>query len=212
MQHAARAIFCFAFAVFFAASAHASPQSNDDDTRRARAAFDEGMTNYNLSHFEQALANFETAYRLKHDPALLFNIGQCYRQLNRPKDAIRSYRAFLRESSDPARADEVRKLIADAEQLAAANERAAEQPPTGVQQPAGLPPSVASVHEPAGAADNKLTATAPPPPARKSRTWVWVTVGVASAVVVGAAVGLGVGLSRGNEPGTSLGSYGATFQ
>ena len=57
---------------------------------------------------------FEGGYRMRHDPAFLFNIAQCQRQLRRYEE--RSYRAYLRETadlSDSTRA-QVQKLAVEA--------------------------------------------------------------------------------------------------
>ena len=211
-MHKAKKIgFFIVAAALFAATAHAKP-ALDDDARKAKLAFQQGLTAYNLSHFDEALSEFEKAYRLKADSAFLFNIAQCHRQLNQPQDAIRSYRAFLRESAaDSSRREEVQRLITEQEKLVVARDQAAATPPTGVQSPANFAATPA-----AAPADNSPALTAAPPPAparqRKSRTWLWVTLGVAGAAVAGAAVGLGVGLSGNKSPSTSLGNYGASFQ
>src|SRR4051794_17091978 len=69
-----------------------------DAKAQARQLYDEGLTDYNLGHYEQALAVFEKGYRLWHDSSFLFNIAQCQRALSRYEDAERSYRSYLRES------------------------------------------------------------------------------------------------------------------
>lgn len=73
-----------------AASASAAP---DDSTAKAKALYDNGVTDYNLGHYEDALVSFEQGYRIRHDPAFLFNIAQCQRQLRRYEDAERSQSA-----------------------------------------------------------------------------------------------------------------------
>lgn len=97
--------------VLFAGQAIAAP---DPAVQQAKALYDNGVTDYNLGHFEDALVSFEQAYRLRHDPAFLFNIGQCERQLGRYEDAERSYKAYLRETTDlpPGARAEVETLIA----------------------------------------------------------------------------------------------------
>jgi Flp pilus assembly protein TadD len=71
----------------------------------ARALYDRGR-------FDEARARFEKAYQLSGKPRLLFNIGQCYRLAGKPSDAVRTFRAFLRqEPSAPNRAM-VEQLIA----------------------------------------------------------------------------------------------------
>jgi len=182
----------------------------DPTSAQARSAYDEGITNYNLGHYDEALASFERGYRLKHDPAFLFNIGQCQRQLDRPRDAARSFRAYLREVADaPNRAD-VEKLITSMDEQAA--QKAANQPPTGNQPPTTVvpPPSPpASAATSPAAAPVAVTASAPPP---RKRTALWIGIGVGAAVVIGLAVGLGVGLGTGHgAPSTTLGSMPVSF-
>jgi tetratricopeptide (TPR) repeat protein len=43
------------------------------DKKAARPHYETGATEYNLGHFEEAIAQFEQAYELDHSPILLFN-------------------------------------------------------------------------------------------------------------------------------------------
>src|SRR5215471_10827529 len=89
----------------------------DSGAATAKELYERGRKNYNLGHYEEALADFEKAYQTKDDPAFLFNIAQCQRTTHRYEDAERSYRAYLREStsiSDRTR-EQVQKLIAEME-------------------------------------------------------------------------------------------------
>ncbi len=127
----------------------------DANTEKARQLYDDGVTNYNLGHYGEALAAFEKAYRVRHDAAFLFNIAQCQRQLRRYDDAQRSYRAYLRETSDLPQAtrDQVQKLIGEMDQAMAdarANQASAGTPPRAevpappaIQQPPAAIPAVA---------------------------------------------------------------------
>jgi hypothetical protein len=65
----------------------------------------------NLNEFTEALVDFKEAYRLLPDPVLLYNLGQCERQLGRLEEAIRFYRSFLREQPKaPNRQDVTHKI------------------------------------------------------------------------------------------------------
>ena len=86
-----------------------------DTTEEVKHHYAEGLKRYNLGEYAKALDEFKAAYLGKPDPAFLFNIGQCQRQLAQFEDAARSYRAFLREGADLTKAqrDQVQRLIAD---------------------------------------------------------------------------------------------------
>lgn len=166
----------------------------DSNTAKAKQLYDEGVTNYNLGHYEEALTAFEMSYRIRHDAAFLFNIAQCQRQLLRYQDAERSYRAYLRESTDiPASTrDEVQKLIADMDRAVAEEKEHAKQPPTGTQPPAEAPTS----HAPVAATQPQQPETIQREPEYR-RSWVkdpvvWtaLTVGVAGLAVGGALLAL----------------------
>ena len=61
----------------------------------ARALFERGEVKFNLGNFEAAAADYQAAYELDHRPALLFNVGQCYRNLENYERARFFYRRFL---------------------------------------------------------------------------------------------------------------------
>jgi len=107
----------------------------DETLKKAKSLYDNGVTDYNLGHYEEALVSFEQAYRIRHDPAFLFNIGQCQRQLHKYEDAERSYRAYMRESVDLPQTtrDQVQKLIAEMNK--AVEDARSKQPPIGAQPP-----------------------------------------------------------------------------
>src|SRR5690242_9101132 len=87
-----------AFALLVAVSGFAAPI--DPGSAEAAAHYRAGLKLYNLSEWSAALGELEQAYLAKPDPVLLFNIGQCQRQLADYEGAENSYRAFLRESPD----------------------------------------------------------------------------------------------------------------
>jgi hypothetical protein len=90
----------------------------------ARRLVASARAHFNLAEYTEALADFREAYRLQPKAALLFNIGQCQRLLHQYPEAVRSYRAFLNESSDGPALDR-----AQAERLIAEAEKAADAPP-----------------------------------------------------------------------------------
>lgn len=180
-----------ALVLTFAVGVSVSPASAaDPSTERAKALYEVGLTDYNLGHFDDALKSFELAYRLRHDSVFLFNIGQCQRQLRRYQDAERSYRAYLRESTDLPQStrEKVQRLIAEMQK---AIDDAQAKLPTGshpVQeaqpsQPILLPP-------PRGTAPAALVAVNP---ADERNGRIMLIAGAAAAAVGVAAIAAGAG-------------------
>lgn len=90
--------FCAASSFFFAL---ASGEERASDRPRARGHFDQAQRHYNVGRFSEALTEYQKAYELLPLPAFLFNIGQCYRQLNDHERAIFFFEGYLREASPP---------------------------------------------------------------------------------------------------------------
>jgi len=67
----------------------------------ARELNEQARRSYNLGHWRDAIDAFEKAYQLTGDPALLFNLAQSHRHLGNGEEALRFYRAYLREKTDP---------------------------------------------------------------------------------------------------------------
>lgn len=175
----------------------------DSSAAKARELYDDGVTDYNLGHYDEALVAFESAYRAHRDAAFLFNIGQCQRNLHKYEDAERSYRAFLRESSNLSddSKTQIQKLIAEMD--VAIQEQRAKQPPTGIQPPTGVEqPSTPSLSSAARngtsgtsrsqSKENELVAQSPrrAKPIYK-KAWFWAVLGT-GAIVVAGAISLGV--------------------
>lgn len=162
--------------------------------------YKEASASYNLGHYEQALSQFEDAYRMKSDPAFLFNIAQCQRQLHRYDEAENSYRAYLRESNAVLESTRSKiERIIDEMHVASKSDAAkhsldlSARPAT--QTPQAVQPST-----------NVLTASPPPKsqPVYK-KAWFWGVIGGAVAVVaVGVGVGVGIGAAPHN-PSPSMG-------
>ena len=68
---------------------------------------------YDRRHFEEALAGYARAYALYPAPGLLFNMGQCQRELRRNAEAIELFERFVRERPDAPNVHDARDLIAE---------------------------------------------------------------------------------------------------
>jgi tetratricopeptide (TPR) repeat protein len=173
------------FVLVLATAAHADA---------ARDHFKQGTTYYALGKYPEAAVEYEHAYELHPDPALLYNAAQAHRMAGNKPRALLLYNNYLRLYGSAAKnRGEVQRFI---NQLKAAidTEKAATTTPPTTPEP--MQPQV-----------KEVTLTQEPPVEKKrTRPWVWGVVGgaVAVAVGVGLGVGLGLGLSHTNYPQSSL--------
>lgn len=159
--------------------------AEDAATRTAKRHFDRGEKLYALTRFSEALDEYQKAFDAKQIPELLFNIGQCYRNLGDYESAIFSYRKYLTLAPEAENRPQVEQLITDLQAKIDQNDtrRLGLQP-----APAAPPPP------PAPAEDHPIY----------TRWWFWTGV-----AVVGAAAGVTVyEVTRpaSGPPGTTLGN------
>lgn len=186
-----------------AALAASSGVAVADDRDIAREAFREGTRQFDLGEFQNALAAFKKAYLHHEDPAILYNIAQCQRQLGEKAEALRSYRVFLSKEPNTPERPQIEKIIAELQAGIEHDKAAVSQPPIGIvspkpngAEPADASPKDAAVPHPSSeqpaAPAGALVATAPPheKPLTK-KPWFWATL-AGGAVVVAGAITLGV--------------------
>lgn len=108
----------------------APPAHAKDDaaTAQAKERWKSGTRHYDLAEYAAALDDFKEAYRLREDPAFVFNIAQCHRFLGNHEDAIRFYQTYLRQSPAASNRADVEALILGEEKaLAEVKEKAARE-------------------------------------------------------------------------------------
>lgn len=118
---------------------------------RAKALYDASSRYYDLGEYQKALDGFQESYLLSGAPALLLNIGQCYRFLERYDEAKRSYESYLRVEPESELRAEVESLITQMQDLLA-QKQVSTQTSTQLFAPApfsfgaalGLPPEQAA--------------------------------------------------------------------
>lgn len=157
----------------------------EDPKAAARVLFDYAQREYDLGNFNDALGGYSEAYRLVPEPALLFNIGQCHRQLAQYERAAFFYRRYLALDPDSPDAPLVKELIQTMEAKQAEQEQKAAAAKTALAVP--LTP--------------ESTERPPSGPAFLRNRWFWAGVGV---VAIGATSV--VLLTRSNEPRPNLGT------
>lgn len=77
----------------------------------ARAHVARGQHEYNIGRFSAAIEQYTQAYDLYSSPVMLFNIGQCYRELRNYDRAIFFYTGYLREEPRASNRNVVEELI-----------------------------------------------------------------------------------------------------
>jgi tetratricopeptide (TPR) repeat protein len=165
-----------------------------EDKAAARAAYSEGTRYYDLGQYKEALEAFKRAYWNYEDPAFLFNLGQCHRQLGHDAEALGAYRSYLRKLPDAANRQGVTRMI---DALEAKIEKKHQEDEAAAAAARARADSIATTPT-----VPLVVSAAPPPPPGKPlyrRWWVWTIAGV---VVAGAATGIAVGVtqSRTTEP------------
>ena len=159
----------------------------------AKEAYGRATRYFRLNDFQHALDAFKEAYLDYPDASLLYNMGQCQRQLGQEREAIGSYRSYLHERPDAtnraeveAQIDNLQHHVDDEDARKKAEAQHAEREPTTAQ--------VAPASVPVTAALGSVEAThAPERMPLYKKWWLWTAVG-AAAVAIGLGVGLGVGL------------------
>jgi tetratricopeptide (TPR) repeat protein len=81
----------------------------------AKTHSNRGTSLYNLGRFSEALTEYEAAYLAVQDPPFLFNIAQCHRKMGDNKEALDSYRSYLRVAPAAPNRAEVQKHISELE-------------------------------------------------------------------------------------------------
>lgn len=99
----------------------AAPQAHADKATAKRLT-EQATLAYKLGHFQEALEDFSMAYGEFSAPLLLFNIGQCYREIGNYERAVFFLQGYLREIPRARNRALVEDLIAECETKLAAQQ------------------------------------------------------------------------------------------
>ena len=127
----------------------------------AKQLTEQGLAHYNVGEYDKAIDEFKRAYLISKTPALLFNIAQAQRLKGDCKEALQSYKAYLR--ADPsANRQKIEARIAEMEKCV---KEKPEAPPPQTQTP---PPTTTPTEPPTQPV--QVTPVQPPtPPAERQR-------------------------------------------
>ncbi|HEX6836932.1 MAG TPA: hypothetical protein VF334_10195 [Polyangia bacterium] len=165
-----------------------------DPASDARARYQRAQAEFAVGEFAKAADDYQAAYTLKPDPALLYDAAQSYRLAGNQERALILYKNYLQFYPNESNAGEVRDQIAKLKAAIAAAESAKNAPPTGTQE-AKQPSAPAAAAVPSAPAPPQRAATsAESSSVPRERTplykkwWLWTAVGVVAVGVVTAVV------------------------
>jgi tetratricopeptide (TPR) repeat protein len=202
--------------------ADAKPPNGRAEARaQAKAQVKKAQLDYKLARFEQALADYTYAYELYPAPALLFNLGQCHRNLKNYERAIFFFEGYLREAPkiDPDQRALTEDLIAesraalDRQNAATAAAAARFAAPPMAAPPARQPQTMArlALRSQSGGTTESPTLMGidrnrPPGSTPVTHRWWFWTAIVGTALAAGAAAYYATGDPRLIAPSGSLGT------
>jgi tetratricopeptide (TPR) repeat protein len=189
------------------------------EAEEAKALYQKATGEFGVGNYEQAAAHFEAAFKLRPEPALLYNAAQAYRLGGKKSRALELYKNVVRLYASSPQATEAKRHVATLSKEVA-DERENASPPLPMPP---APPRVAAPAPPRApdpAPQLALAAPAPAPavavvaapstsapaPSADHRSifaspWLWVGVGV--VLLGGAAV---LVASRPSYPNPSFGN------
>jgi len=172
--------------------------SADSSTSDARLAFRKGESAFKLNRFAQALDYYSLAYDKSGYSEILFNIGQCHRNLRNYAAAADAFRSYLAANPDSDKRPAVETLLSDLDDYQPA------PPDPASSAPATPSPEVVHIdktdHEPEEKINKNMdldsvsnkkivqsSETPVPNEATATKTpfyktwWFWTTIGVVAA-------------------------------
>lgn len=156
---------------------------------------------YDVQKYTEAVDEYQKAYEIGGDPAMLYNVAQSYRLADQLSEALRFYRRYLQRSPNARNREDVERKIADLEKTVEDRRKAAAAatapppvaPPPPVTPPV-TPPETPVVEEGGGGA----------------RIAGIVIASIGGAALVGAAITGKLAQSKGEELSDASGK-GKTF-
>src|SRR5262245_14690757 len=123
------------------------------DVSQARVLYEKGRAYFQIGEYQKALEAFKAAHVEKADPAFLYNIAECHRQLGDSANALAFYQRFLRLAPDSPLRAEAQARIAELEAAKPRSPASAQAPPaTGAPTtPAPVSPLPPAAQAPPGA-------------------------------------------------------------
>lgn len=123
------------FAVIVLVSLWSLPSLADENRELAKQHFTEAEKAFAVENYRFAAEEYEASYKLFPSPALLWNLGQAYRQFDEKK-ALHYYRLYLDTAKPGTKAGrflhDAEERVRELEPVVATQEKAKAAPPDGV--------------------------------------------------------------------------------
>lgn len=165
-----------------------------------RASYQKAIDQFDAGKYDEAFANFQSAYQRRQMPWLLVNIGRTAQRLGRPAEAIQYYERY-KKAEPNIDAETEKRINRYIEQARALLEQTPEQPPLA-GKPSEPTPEVKPSEPPKPALQTSLVVQPVDKPASQpvyKKWWFWTIIGVAVAGGVAGAVA-GATLSKSPPP------------
>lgn len=180
-------------------------RAEDPDAEAARQHYKAATGHFAVGEFSDAAAEYEAAFKLHQDPALLFNAAQARRLAGENQKALVLYKNFLHLYPSSPNIPVVREQIDKLQEVVAAEAKAKSSPPTNTVEPRPDQAQQQQQQTTATTTPAPATTTTPPPPATAAteapppsnekppfwkKWWFWTAIGVVvvAAVVIPVAV------------------------
>jgi tetratricopeptide (TPR) repeat protein len=141
-----------------------------DDRALARDHYVRGTKAFDLGAFDEAIREYTDAYRIRDNPALLYNIAQAHRLAGHKSEALHFYKIYLSKLPEAANRDEVRSKIEELQKALDQEAKAQTMPPNAPLSPEARPTATAPPSSPVVAipAPTPLPEEAKPAPATRT--------------------------------------------
>ncbi len=157
-----------------------------DDSNDAREHYKKATAHFAVGEFAQAADEYQSAFKLRQDPALLFNAAQARRLASENEKALILYKNYAQLYPKAKNIPDVREQITKCEEAIAAASKAKTSPPIGTVEPEKPMTEPPKVQPPPVVAP--VVVEKPVPIYKKWWLWTVVGVGVVAAVVIPVAV------------------------
>ena len=170
----------------------------------AKAHYQKATAHFAVGEYHDAAIEYEEAFKLKQDPAILFNAAQSFRLAGDNQKALLLYNNIIKLYPSTQYAKDSKERIEKLSQAATAPPAPTPAPVTPIPPPAPVvvsPPPAIEPAAPHPGASATVVSSAPPSAGEAhpiyTRWWFWTAVGVVAAGAVITAIAVSSGGSAG---------------